>query len=179
MHYNDIIMGAMASQITSLTIVYSNFYSGADQRKYQSSASLAFVRGIHRGTVNSPYIWPVTRKMVPFNDVIMGKRLWWEPHLSKTQTNLYSHYWYCLTSPNTDHRSENYTNDMINIGSSITLHMSHFLFWLLLSGNAHYFRAIIKNYFGNCQDAIQTSFRFCHYHHALLLFEPRDACVRQ
>ena len=42
-HYNDVIMSAMASQITSLTIVYSTVYSGADQRKHQSSASLAFV----------------------------------------------------------------------------------------------------------------------------------------
>ena len=48
MHYNDVIMGAIASQITSLTIVYSIVYSDADQRKHQSSASLAFVRGIHR-----------------------------------------------------------------------------------------------------------------------------------
>ena len=38
-------MSVMASQITSLTIVYSTIYSGADQRKHQSSASLAFVRG--------------------------------------------------------------------------------------------------------------------------------------
>ena len=44
-------MTTMASQITSLTIVYSNIYSGADQIKHQSSASLAFVRGIHRGPV--------------------------------------------------------------------------------------------------------------------------------
>ena len=44
LHYNDVIMGAMASQITSLAIVYSTIYSGADQRKHQSSASLAFVR---------------------------------------------------------------------------------------------------------------------------------------
>ena len=70
-HYDDVIMGAMASQITSLTIVYSTVYSGADQRKHQSSASLAFVRGIHRGPVNSPHKWPVARKMFPFNDVIM------------------------------------------------------------------------------------------------------------
>ena len=67
-----VIMGAIASQITSLTIVYSTVYSGADQRKHQSSASLAFVRGIHRGPVNSPHKWPVTRKMFPFDDVIMG-----------------------------------------------------------------------------------------------------------
>ena len=71
-HYDDVIMGAMASQITSLTIVYSAVYSGADQSKHQSSASLAFVWGIHRGPVNSPHKWPVTRKMFPFDDVIMG-----------------------------------------------------------------------------------------------------------
>ena len=46
-HCDDVIMGAMASQITNLTIVYSTVYSDADQRKHQSSASLAFVRGIH------------------------------------------------------------------------------------------------------------------------------------
>ena len=56
-------MGAMTSQITSLTIVYSTVYSGADQRKHQSSASLAFVRELHKG--------PVTWKMFPFDDVIM------------------------------------------------------------------------------------------------------------
>ena len=70
-HYNDDIMGAMTSQITSLTIIYSTIYLGADQRKHQSSASLAFVWGIHRWQVNSPHKWPVTRKMFPFDDVIM------------------------------------------------------------------------------------------------------------
>ena len=62
-HYNDGIMNAMASQITSLTIVYSSVYSGADPRKHQSSASLAFVRGIHRWPVNSPHKGPVTRNI--------------------------------------------------------------------------------------------------------------------
>ena len=70
-HYIDAIMSAMASQITSLTVVYSTVYSDADQRKHQSSASLAFVWGIHRGPVNSPHKGPVTRKMFPFDDVIM------------------------------------------------------------------------------------------------------------
>ena len=70
-HYHDVIMGAIASQIASLTIVCSIVYSDADQRKHQSSASLAFVRAIHRGPVNSPPKWPVTRKMFPFDDVIM------------------------------------------------------------------------------------------------------------
>ena len=54
-HYNDVIMSAIASQITNLTIVISTFYSGADQRKHQSFASLAFVRGIHRWPVNYPH----------------------------------------------------------------------------------------------------------------------------
>ena len=75
-HYNDVIMSAMASQITNLTIVYSAVYSGTDQRKHQSSASLAFVRGIHRWPVNSPHKGPVTRKMFPFDDVIMLSHRW-------------------------------------------------------------------------------------------------------
>ena len=67
LHYDYIIMGTIASQITSLTSVYSTVYSGADQSKHQSSASLAFVWGIHRG----PHKWPVTRKKFLFDDVIM------------------------------------------------------------------------------------------------------------
>ena len=62
-HYSGVIMGVMASQITSRTVVYSTVYAGADQRKHQSSASLAFVRGIHRWPMNSPNKGPVTRKM--------------------------------------------------------------------------------------------------------------------
>ena len=68
-------MGTVASQITSLTIVYTTVYSDADQSKHQSSASLAFVWGIHRRPVNSPHKWPVTRKMFPFDDVIMIRDL--------------------------------------------------------------------------------------------------------
>ena len=66
-------MSTMASQITSLTIVYSTVYSGVDQSKDQSSVSLAFVWGIHQWPVNSPHKSPVTRKMFPFNDVIIKK----------------------------------------------------------------------------------------------------------
>ena len=72
-HYGDRIMDVMASQITSLMIVNSTVYSGAHQRKHQSSVSLAFVRGIHRWLVNSLHKGPVTRKMIPLDDVIM----WW------------------------------------------------------------------------------------------------------
>ena len=64
LYYGDVIMGAIASQITSLTIVYSTVYSDADQRKHQSSA------------VNSPHKLPVTRKKFPFDDVIMLFLLW-------------------------------------------------------------------------------------------------------
>ena len=70
-HYDDVIMTMLASQITSLTVVYSIVYSGVNQRKHQSSALLAIVREIHRGPVNFPHKWPVTRKMFPFDDVIM------------------------------------------------------------------------------------------------------------
>ena len=71
-HYDDVIMSAIVSQITSLTIVYSAIYVGADQSKHQSSVALAFVWGIHRGPVNSRHKWPATRKMFPFGDVIMN-----------------------------------------------------------------------------------------------------------
>ena len=64
-------MSAMASLITGVSIVCSTVCSGADQRKHQSSASLAFLRGNHRSPVDSPHKGPVTRKMFPFDDVIM------------------------------------------------------------------------------------------------------------
>ena len=70
-NYNGVIMNAMTSQITSVLIVYSTVCSSAYQRKHQNSASLAFVRGIHRSPVNSPHRVPVTRKMLPFDDVVM------------------------------------------------------------------------------------------------------------
>ena len=70
-HYNDVTMDAIASQITSLMTVYSTIYSDADQRKHQSSASLAYVRGIHHWPVNSLHKWPVMRKKVS---------IWWRRH---------------------------------------------------------------------------------------------------
>ena len=70
-HYSDIITSMMASQITNITIVHSTIYSGADQRKNESSPSLGFVRGIHRWPVNSPPKGPVMQKMFLFHDVIM------------------------------------------------------------------------------------------------------------
>ena len=92
-HYNDVIMGVIASQITSLVIVYSTIYSDTDQRKHQSSASLAFVWGIHQGPVNSPHQWPVTQKMFPFDDVIMI----WSAFLIEALNMISYHDWgFCL-----------------------------------------------------------------------------------
>ena len=97
-HYSDNIMGAVASQITSLTIVYS----GIDQIKCQSSASLAFVRGIHRWPVNSPHKWSVTRKMSPFDDIIKQFFLTW--HLSSRQFccypigSLFRKWWFAMST---------------------------------------------------------------------------------
>ena len=72
---NDVIIDAMVYQITSLTIAYSTVYSGADQRKHQSSAPVALVRRIHRLPVNSLHKGPVTRTMFPLDDVIMINEL--------------------------------------------------------------------------------------------------------
>ena len=73
-------MGPMASQITSLTIVYTTVYSGPDQRKHQSSASLVFVRGIHRSPVNSPHKWPGNAENVS---------IWWRHHGLRFASNRY------------------------------------------------------------------------------------------
>ena len=86
-HQKGVIMGAMTSQITSLTIVYLTVYSVADERKHQSSASLAFVREIHRWPVNSPRKGPVTRKIFPFDDVIMKQKRWHFAHCNHVLIN--------------------------------------------------------------------------------------------
>ena len=87
-HYDDVIMTMLASQITSLMVVYSIVYLGVNQRKHQSSASLAFVREIHRGPVNFPHKRPVTRKMFPFDDVIMIYRV-----------NRVNYFWHLYRNP--------------------------------------------------------------------------------
>ena len=97
LHYSDVTMGTMASLITSLTSVYSTVHPGADQRKHQSSASLAFVRGIHRRSVNSPHKWPVTRKIFPFDDVIMALT-----HLVTLISRQRYGHWRCHITQKTD-----------------------------------------------------------------------------
>ena len=61
-HYSDVIMSAMTSQITGVSMVCSTVCSGADWGKHQSSALLAFVTGFHRWPMNSPHKGPVRRK---------------------------------------------------------------------------------------------------------------------
>ena len=73
-HDDDVILSAMASQITGLLIVNSSVYSGADQRKHQSFASLAFVRGIHRWPANSPHKETVMRKALWCHHVAKNDR---------------------------------------------------------------------------------------------------------
>ena len=100
-------MGAMASQITSLTIVYSTVYSGAHQRKHQSSASLAFVRGTHRWPVNFPHKGPVTRKRPPFDDVIMMDQLFDRPCDSEATLQLYVNISHESTTKSKQNKTQN------------------------------------------------------------------------
>ena len=65
-------MGAIASQITGVSIAYSTVCSGVEQRNHQNSVPLAVLKGIQQCPVNSPCKGPVTRKMFPFDDVIMN-----------------------------------------------------------------------------------------------------------
>ena len=115
-HYRDVIIAAMASQITSFTIAYSTVYSGADQRKHQSSASLTFVRGIHRWPVYSPHKWPVTRKMFPFDDFIM--------FLSEIPS---------ISSPNLAQEDDYAIHCYFKISSVIRLCKSHAMLWHIMN----------------------------------------------
>ena len=72
-NYRDVIMSAMSSEITGVSIVYSTVCASTDQRKHQSSLSLEFLRAIHRLPMDFPHIGPVTRKMFSFDDAIMTR----------------------------------------------------------------------------------------------------------
>ena len=95
-------MGAMVSQITGVSIVSFTVCSGADRRKHQSSTSLALVRGIHRSQVDSSHKGPVTRKMFPFDDVIMGCPFakWWTSNCPACRTSLIAtRFWVVMICP--------------------------------------------------------------------------------
>ena len=76
-------MSAVAFQITGVSMVCSTVCSGADQRKHQSSASLALMRRIHQWLVNTPHNRPVKWNMFPFDDIIM-----WNPSSSRTRISV-------------------------------------------------------------------------------------------
>ena len=79
--YSHVIISTVGFQITGVSIVCPIFCWDADQRKHQSSASPDFVRGIHRWPVDSPHKEPVTRKMLPFDDVILFNLILSAPYL--------------------------------------------------------------------------------------------------
>ena len=94
-HHNGDIMSAMASQITGVSIVCPTVCFSTDQRKHQSFASLAFMRGIHRWSVDSPHEGLVTRKMLPFDDVIVSTAkgsISLERRLSETSSDFTQHF---------------------------------------------------------------------------------------
>ena len=91
LHYSDVIMSEMASHITGVSIVYSTVCSGADQRKHQSSASLALVGGIHRWPVNSPHKGPVTLTFRSTKEWPRGSK-----HVSKWGRHIYIYISVCV-----------------------------------------------------------------------------------
>ena len=90
-HYNDVMMSAMTSQLTGVSIVYSTGCSAADQRKHQRPALLVFVRGIHRWPLNSSHKRLITWKMFSFDYVIMV-RCWYYSGSPNTK-------WYRRSNP--------------------------------------------------------------------------------
>ena len=119
-HYNDVIMNSMASQITTLMIIYSTFYSGADQLKHQSSASLAFGWGIHQWPMNSPHKGPISQKMFPFDDVIMPQK---SVNCMRHVYCAFGYIWYlhlilfCIRSQSPHESNENITLSRSNMAS--------------------------------------------------------------
>ena len=167
-------MGAIASQITNLRIVFSNVYSDADQRKHQSSASQAFVRGIHRWPVNSPHKWPVTQKMFPFDDIKMGLsfvRVWGENYLYHNCTTL-TVLWFCTTtmSLNGDiHHGLWLWNDffrtafiMINVAAIICLCQTNIVTWLFHVRTMYFGYEYVQKVAESAHTHIQLNGTFIH-----------------
>ena len=116
-YHSGVIMSAMVSQITGVTIVYPTVCSGADQRKHQRWASLAFVWGIHRWPVNSPqpvnspHKGPVMRKRFPFHDVVMAT------HITKDEVILNVYDLGIFDRDYNTHHEREYSNIMTTIWS--------------------------------------------------------------
>ena len=108
-------MSLMASQITSLTVVYSTAYSDADQRKHQSSASLAFVWGIHRDR------WiPRTKGQ------LRGICFHIIPKVNNVSSRDTSHIfckWHCVTPVEAETKYEPFLNEFLNGNLRILIHI--------------------------------------------------------
>ena len=142
-------MSAIASQITGVSIVYSTVCSGADQTKHQSSASLAFVRGIHRWPVNSPFKGPVTRKKFSFEDVIMCcGDLWLLPRIHPTPRSLSCQQTTLQPLTDTDTLNGNSTPPNTNIDTSGT-HWTVACDWSRFPGGGHQDNTTIKGISGH------------------------------
>ena len=121
-HYSDVIMRAMASQIAGVSIVCTAVCS--DKKTHQSFASLAFVRGIHRWPVNSPHKGSVTRKMFPFDTVII---------LSRWPCRVWRNWSFKVVNFVTLWKQEQFAPYFfISISKCFLLSMKHFAFWLNL-----------------------------------------------
>ena len=95
-HYIDVIMTTMASQITSLTVVYSIVYSDADKKTSKLRVTGLCV-GNSPGPVNSPHKGPVTRKVFPFDDVIMLLDICLPIHAGIKEQDCTHHAWLALS----------------------------------------------------------------------------------
>ena len=118
LHYSDVIMGAIASQITSLTIVYSTVYSGAGQRKPQSSAALAFVRGIHQRYYHTDTKQGQSHNMVQYTRCLSGRnKCIWYNYWSRNAIN------YAIRSDKGHNNRHHTTSHHINLpnNSNITI----------------------------------------------------------
>ena len=138
LYYSDVIMSALDSQITGLSIVCSSVCSGADQRKHQGSASLVFVRGIHRSPVDSPHKGPVTQKMFSLDDVIRGYKVW--------NTYIVCNMRFFLLTMFLTRTAVNITvNKLINYDLDIILHLPASQWSMLCnSGNSHQDNIIVS-----------------------------------
>ena len=107
MHYNDIIMGTMASQITGVSVVYSTVCSGADQRKHYSSVSLLW--GEFTG-----YRWIPTQMAINAENV----SIWWHHHGTFMQGETWVRRWYICEN--------RLSSVMTKFGSHIRVHTDIF-----------------------------------------------------
>ena len=163
LHYSDVIMSAMASQITGVPGVYCTVCSSADQRIHQSSASLAFVRRIHRWPVDSPHKGPVTRKMFSFDDVIMLPHAPKEFHHSDNPTGMCPHH--ILSSLHGDRLKSSNKSTMIHpiLRNVLTLNLASLFNGACLAWNINV-RRTWNNSWCQSNEYVKCVFKYAWFH---------------